>query len=80
MYRNDYDSKGDCSLRGEHAENEFVKAAHKRHYKIQKATREQQYTHIDYILKGLHPTTRQEISVTVDRQRKKETQPQGKIY
>jgi len=66
MYRNDYDFSGECSKRGKFAEDEFIKAAHARRYKIRVATRKEQFNHIDYILKGLHPTSRKEIQVTVD--------------
>ena len=66
MYINHHDLQGDCAIRGRYAENEFVKAALSRNYKLRDATRSEQYAHIDYVLKGLHPVSKKEITVTVD--------------
>jgi len=66
MYINDLDSNSECAKRGKFAENEFVKCALRRHYKIRPATSAEQFSHIDFILKGINPTTRREVEVTVD--------------
>ena len=77
MYVNDYDSGGDCAKRGKYAEDCFVDTALSLRYKVRKATREEQYRHIDYILTGIHPVSKKEISVSVDVKGKKKHNRKG---
>ena len=80
MYVNDHDFTGECSKRGQAAEDSFIKVAYQRHYKIRKATRKEQCDHIDYFLTGLHPISRKEIQVTVDVKAVKKTTRQEKPF
>ena len=49
-YRNSFDYTGQNQISGEQAEGEFEKLAKKRGLKVKKATKSQQFSHIDFIL------------------------------
>jgi len=66
MYRNKFDTTGICSEDGEKAENIFVALAKKRDFLIRKATQQEQYDHIDYVLLK----DKQKISVDVKARKK----------
>ncbi len=74
MYVNDFDFDGECAKRGNISEKAFAECALARHYKIRSATHKEQLKHIDFVLKGVNPVSKKEVTVTVDvKGRKKAT-------
>lgn len=51
MYQNKHDTTGDCAKVGKKAEDSFRELAEKRGYTVQASSMEQQFNHIDFILK-----------------------------
>jgi penicillin-binding protein-related factor A (putative recombinase) len=49
-YRNSFDKYGDCSARGESAENALIAVVKRKKIKYRNATIKEQFEHIDYIL------------------------------
>ena len=49
-YRNSLDKYGECSARGENAENAFIAVVKRKKIKYRDATIKEQFDHIDYVL------------------------------
>jgi penicillin-binding protein-related factor A (putative recombinase) len=76
-YQNFLDTSGECSTRGETAENGFVSVAKRKKLKYRKATIQEQYKHIDWFLtidgkdisfdvKGMKKSSRKDFKVRND--------------
>ena len=69
MYVNEFDKDKSCAVTGKKAEDLFEKWLIKNEREYRKATLEEQYQHIDFIVK--HPETNEDITIDVKAPKKR---------
>ena len=80
MYRNKFDSTGQCSRDGDKAEKTFAELAKERGYLPRKATRsENMFKHVDYFLTGASKKGKK-IEIKVDVKARKKTSRKDSKY